>query len=147
MIGGLVMIYVAIWIYQSAIKAGVSNIWMWVGICAGAFLASQFLLVDLNVYILESMRSDEGGANYERDLTSVGDRKNEGGFQSGGGAFLSTFFELMPPIAGILIVAVIRCHFMLKEKIGINTLFTGMGDIFVQTFKSATSSMKDGIKK
>ncbi|WP_338040241.1 hypothetical protein [Methylocucumis oryzae] len=47
MIGGLVMIYVAIWIYQSAIKAGVSNIWMWVGICAGAFLASQFLLVDL----------------------------------------------------------------------------------------------------
>ena len=79
MIGGIVMIIAVIWIYQSAVKAKVDNVFMWVAICAGVYLALQFALINLDVYLLESVRSSEGGVNYERDLASIGDRKNEGG--------------------------------------------------------------------
>ena len=81
MIGGILMVLVVIWVYQSANKAKVSNPLMWVGIAAGVFFAVQMLLVQSNVFILEALRGGEADANYERDLLSIGDRKNQGGFQ------------------------------------------------------------------
>ena len=147
MIGAVVMIFVCIWIYQSAIKANTGNAFMWVGIAGAVFLASQVLLIDVNVYLLEMFRGGEGDSSYERDLTSVGDRKNEGGFQSGGGVLLSTFFELMPPIVGFLIVALIRVQFMLKEKISVATLFSGVGEMFIGGIKGIVDTLKQGVKK
>ena len=147
MIGAMVMIFAAVWIYQSAMKAGVNNVIMWVGICAGVFLVSQVLLIDVNVYLLEAFRSSEGGENYERDLASIGDRKNEGGFQGGSGAFLSVFMELMPPIVGFIIVALIRSQFILKQKIALPTLFDGASAIIINGFKSITDTLKQGVKK
>ncbi|MDO9105771.1 MAG: hypothetical protein Q7U57_12530 [Methylovulum sp.] len=147
MIGAIVMIFAAVWIYQSAMKAGTSNVIMWVVGCMAVFLASQVLLIDANVYFLELFRGGEGDANYERDLTSVGDRKNEGGFQSGGGVLVSLFMELMPPIVGLLIVAFIRVKFIVKENITLTALFSGMSDIIVGGIKNIVDTLKQGIKK
>jgi len=147
MIGAVVMILAVIWVYQSAVKANVPNVVMWVGIAAGVFLASQFLLIDVNVYILEAIRSGEGGGDYERDLATVGDRKNEGGFQSAGGAFLSVFFELMPPLVGFLLVAFIRLKFIVKEAFSVPALFDGFTDMFSKVGKEALDTMKSSVVK
>jgi len=130
MIGGIVMILVVLWAYQAAVKASASNIFMWVAISAVTFFVVQMMLVEINIYVLEAIRSSEGGSDYERDLTSIGDRKNEGGFQGIGGVLESLYFELMPPFAGFLAVALIRTKFIMKEKLSVANLFSGLGDMF-----------------
>ncbi len=147
MISAVMMILAVIWVYQSAVKAGVPNLLMWVGIAAGVFLASQFFLVNVNVYLLESIRGGEGDFNYERDLSSVGDRKNEGGFQNFGGSLLSIFFELMPPVVGFLLVAFIRLQFIVKEAFSIPALFGGLAEMFAKAGKDAFETMKESVVK
>ena len=139
MIGGIVMIFVALWIYQSAMKAKASNVMMWVAIATVTFFVVQLGFIDINLYILEAVRGGEGGSEYERDLTSIGDRKNLGGFQGPKGMFMSVFFELFPPIAGFLLVAFIRTKFVLKEALNKDNLFSGIGDMF----KSIKESFKN----
>ncbi len=91
MIAGLIMIMVAVWIFQSAVKAKVDNVLMWVGICTAAFFAVQFVLVDVNIFILEAFRSSEGGTGYE--AVNGMDRKNEGDFLGFGGVLKSLYLE------------------------------------------------------
>ena len=138
MIGGIVGLLALIWVYQTTTKANVTNGVMWVMICAAAYLASQFIMIGAANYIIESMRADQG-EGYERDITSIGDRKNVGGFQGSKGTFSSVFFELFPPIAGFLLVAVIRTKFVLKESFTKANLFSGIGDMF----KSIKESFKN----
>lgn len=138
MIGGIVGLLALIWVYQTTTKANVTNGVVWVMICAGAYLASQFVLIGAANYIIESMRASEGGEGYERDITSIGDRKNLGGFQGGKGTFMSVFFELFPPVAGFLLVAFIRTKFVLKESLTKTNLFSGIVDMF--------KSIKDSFK-
>ncbi len=139
MIGGIVGLLALIWVYQTTTKANVNNGVVWVMICAAVYLASQFIMVGAANYIIEAMRSSQGGDNYERDLMSIGDRKNLGGFQGGKGTFISVFFELFPPIAGFLLVAFIRTKFVLKESLTKANLFSGIGDMF----KSIKESFKN----
>lgn len=139
MIGGILMILTVLWVYQTAMKAGKGNVVMWIAISAGVFFAVQMLLVQGNVYILESMRGSGADANYERDLLSIGDRKNQGGFQGVGGFFLSVFFELMPPLAGFFAVAVVRLKFITQEAFNVKNLFSGIKEMFKsigQSFKT-----------
>lgn len=139
MIGGIIMIFTVLWVYQSAVKVKSDKVLMWVAISAGVFFAVQMLLVQANVYILESIRGSGADSSYERDLLSIGDRKNEGGFQGAGGFLLSIFFELMPPIAGFLAVAVMRLKFITKESFNVSNLFGGIKDMFksvAQSFKA-----------
>ncbi|TRW94653.1 hypothetical protein [Candidatus Methylobacter oryzae] len=139
MIGGVVMILVALWIYQSAMRANVNNVMMWVAIGAVAFFAVQLAFIDINLYILEAIRGGEGGSDYERDLTTIGDRKNEGGFQGFGGVLLSVYLELMPSIVGFLAAALIRVKFITKEAITVGNLFGDLKEMFEsikQSFKA-----------
>jgi hypothetical protein len=129
MIGGIVGLLALIWVYQTTTKANVTNGVVWVMICAAAYLASQFIMIGAANYVVEAMRADQG-EGYDRELTSIGDRKNMGGFQGGKGTFMSVFFELFPPIAGFLLVAVIRTKFVLKESLTKSNLFSGIGDMF-----------------
>ena len=62
MISGMVMIFVALWFYQSAMKAKLSNVLMWVAIGAVGFFALVWIFQSVNIYILESFRASEGGA-------------------------------------------------------------------------------------
>nr|WP_232216328.1 MULTISPECIES: hypothetical protein [Methylobacter] len=133
------MIIAALWVYQSAMRAKINNVLMWVAISAAVFFAVQMLLVQFNIYILEAIKGSESNAGYERDLLSIGDRKNESGFQGVGGILLSIFFELMPPIAGFMAVAVVRNKFVLKEEFNLANLFSGLKELFQgikQSFKT-----------
>lgn len=135
------MIFVALWIYQSAMRAKTSNVIMWVAIGVVAFFVVQLGFIDINLYILESIRGGEGGSDYERDLTTIGDRKNEGGFQGFGGVLLSIYLELMPSIVGFLAAALIRVKFITKEPITVGNLFGGLKEMFQsikQSFKTTS---------
>jgi hypothetical protein len=136
MIGGIIMIIVALWAYQSATKAKVNNVVMWVVICAGTFFIVQTLLVQANVYMLEAIRGGEADTGYERDLTSIGDRKNVGGFQGIGGSLLSFFFELMPPVLGFLAAAFVRLKFISKERFTLGNLFGDLKETFISIKES-----------
>jgi hypothetical protein len=142
MISGIIMVFAVIWVYQAAIKQKTENLLFWVAAGGVVFFATLVLFDFLNVYILESFRGSESTAGYEKDLLSVGDRKNEGGFEGFKGVFLSVFFELMPPIAAFLSVAVFRAKFILKAAFTPANLFSGLGDMFISignSFKSTTA--------
>ncbi|MEQ1635056.1 MAG: hypothetical protein ABL903_00100 [Methylococcales bacterium] len=137
----MMIILVSVWVYQSLMRAKKDNVLMWVAACAALFFAVQFLLVDVNIAVMEAFKADPEG--YERDLTSVGDRKNEGGFQGFWGVMMSLFFELFPPIAGFLAVAVVKTLVILKQPLTIGNLFGGVKEMFVSikdSFKGSNSS-------
>jgi hypothetical protein len=143
MIGGIVMIFVALWIYQSAMRAKTSNVIMWVAIAVVVFFVVQLSFIDVNLYIMEAIKGSEGGSDYERDLTTIGDRKNEGGFQGFGGVLLSVYMELMPQIVGFLAAALIRIKFITKEPITIGNLFSGLKEMILsikESFKTSSGN-------
>ncbi len=130
MISGIVMVFAVIWVYQAALKQKTENLLFWVAAGGVVFFATLVVFDFLNVYILESFRGSESTAGYEKELLSVGDRKNEGGFEGVKGVFLSVFFELMPPVAAFLAVAVFRAKFILKAAFTPSNLFSGLTDMF-----------------
>jgi hypothetical protein len=137
MISGMVMIFVALWFYQSAMKAKLSNVLMWVTIGAIGFFALQWLLVNVNIYILESFRASEGGAGYE--AVQGADRKNQGDFLGFAGILKSLYLELSPSIIGFVAIAFIRLKFITKESLSVTNLFGGLKEMFLsikQSFKS-----------
>ena len=137
MISGIVMIFVALWFYQSAMKAKLSNVLMWVAIGAVGFFALQWLLVNVNIYILESLRASEGGAGYES--IQGADRKNAGDFLGFTGILKSLYFELSPSIIGFLAIAFVRLKFITKESFSAANLFGGLKEMFLsikQSFKT-----------
>lgn len=136
MIGGMMIILVSVWVYQSLMRAQKDNVMIWVAVCAAVFFGVQFLLVDVNIAVMEAFKADPEG--YERELTSVGDRKNEGGFQGFWGVLQSLFFELFPPLAGFVAVAFLKTLVILKESLTIGHLFGGVKEMFV--------SIKDSFK-
>ena len=128
MISGMVMIFVAIWFYQTATKAKVNNVLIWVAIGAVGFFVLQLLLVNFNIYILESVRASEGGAGYE--AIQGADRKNEGDFLGFGGILKSLYLEVSPSVIGFIIIAVARLKFLTKESFTVQNLFSGVSEIF-----------------
>ena len=137
MISGMVMIFVALWFYQSAMKAKVTNVMMWVAIGAVGFFALTWLLEYVNIYILESFRASEGGVGYES--IQGADRKNQGDFLGFAGILKSLYLELSPSIIGFLGLALVRIKFITKESLSVANLFSGLKDIFLsikQSFKS-----------
>ncbi|MDD5113304.1 MAG: hypothetical protein PHC94_04760 [Methylobacter sp.] len=128
MIGGVIMILVAVWLYQSALKAKTNNLLLWVAVGAITFFVVQLLMVEVNVYLLESIRSGETSVSYEG--VDGADRKNIGGFQGFGGILESLFFELFPPFAGIVAAGLIRVKFITKEAISVTTIFGGLKELF-----------------
>ena len=141
MIGGMMIILVSVWVYQSLMRAQKDNVMIWVAVCAALFFGVQFLLVDVNIAVMEAFKADPEG--YERELTSVGDRKNEGGFQGFGGVLLSVYLELMPSIVGFLTAALIRIKFITHEAITVGNLFGGLKEMFQsikQSFKTSSDN-------
>lgn len=137
MISGMVMIFVALWFYQSAMKAKLSNVIMWVAIGAVGFFVLQWLLVNVNIYILESFRASEGGAGYES--VQGADRKNEGDFLGFAGILKSLYLELSPSIVGFIAIAFVRLKFVTKESFSVANLFGGLKEMFQnikQSFKT-----------
>ena len=141
MIGGIVMVFAVIWMYQGAMKAKVENVLFWTAAGAVAFFVTEFFFEWLNIFIMESFRGSESTVGYEREITTVGDRKNEGGFEGVKGVLLSVWDELEPSIASFLVVAFVRTKFVLKAALTPANLFSGITDMFTSiadSFKSTT---------
>ncbi len=129
MIGAIFMIFVAIWIYQSAARAKTENMILWVAGSAVTFFVIQFLLIYFDISLLEAFRSSEGGDAYES--VNGADRKNEGDFEGFFGVLKSLYLELAPQIIAFVVIAVLRNRFMLKENLNITNLFSGLKEMFV----------------
>lgn len=127
MIGGIVMILTVIWVYQSLMRAKKDKVLFWVSICAVVFLVVQVMFYNINIMIIDGLDGKDVGGEYDRDLTSVGDRKTQEG---AGGWFMPVLFELLPPIAGFLSVSVIRSLFIMKEALTPANLFSGVKEMF-----------------
>ena len=137
MISGMVMIFVALWFYQSAMKAKVTNVMMWVAIGAVGFFALVWVFQSINIYILESFRASEGGAGYE--AIQGADRKNAGDFLGFSGYLKSLYEELSPSIVSFVAIAFVRLKLITKERFSVANLFSGIKDIFLsikQSFKT-----------
>jgi hypothetical protein len=137
MISGMVMIFVALWFYQSAMKAKATNVMMWVAIGAVGFFALVWAMQSINIYILESLRASEGGTGYE--AVQGADRKNAGDFLGFAGILKSLYFELSPSIISFLAIAFVRLKFITKESFSVANLFGGIKEMFLvikQSFKT-----------
>lgn len=137
MISGIVMIFVALWFYQSAMKAKLSNVMVWVAAGAIGFFVLQWLLVYANIYVLESVRASEGGAGYE--ALQGADRKDAGDFLGFAGILKSLYFELSPSIFGFIAIAFIRLKFITKESFSVANLFGGLKEMFQNIKQSFTT--------
>ncbi|MGR9051674.1 MAG: hypothetical protein ACU84J_03415 [Gammaproteobacteria bacterium] len=138
MIGGVVMILVVLWVYHSLVQAKADKTLFWVVVCAVVFLAVQYAAYLMNIELLDLLKTDIG-SDYERGAASVGDRKNQGGFQGVGGFMLSVFMELLPPLLGVLAVALVKTKVILKQALTVANLFGGMKETFTaikESFKT-----------
>ncbi len=143
MIGGVIILLVAVWFYQTAIKAKKSNAFLWVAIGAVTFFSAQYFLVNMNVYILDAIKeSQSAGMLPGRDLTSVGDRITQDARGGVSGFILSAFLELMPPLGGIIAAAFVRTLALLREKPTPANLTSGFGEMI----KGILVSIKDSVK-
>lgn len=140
MISGIIMIFVALWIYQSAMRAKTGNVMMWVAGGAITFFAIVAILTDININILEAFRASEGGSAYE--AVSGADRKNQGDFTGFAGVLKSLYEELSPSIIAFLSVAFLRLKFITKESMSVANLFSDLKEMFEsikQSFKSTSN--------
>lgn len=132
MFGGLLTILVAIWIYRSAVQAKTGNVLYWTAGAAIMFFVVQILFYEFNIFILDTFDGSDIGGDYDRNLTSIGDRKDSGGLQDGFfGTILGVVFEILPLVMAWLSVALVRTKFMLKESINFSNLVSGIKDMFI----------------
>ncbi len=137
MIGGIIMIFVVLWFWQSASKAKMENVLMWVAIGGLGFLALEFVLEMIDIYILESLRASKGGAAYE--ALNGADRRTQDGFFGFAGNLNAIFQELFPPFASFVAMAFVRLKFITKESLSAANLFSGIKEMFQsikQSFKT-----------
>ncbi len=141
MISGIIMIFVALWIYQSAMRANTGNVMMWVAGGAIGFFVMVFIFQYININILESFRASEGGSAYE--ALQGADRKNEGDFTGFAGVLKSLYEELSPSILSFAAIAFLRLKFITKESFSVGHLFGGLKEMFQsikQSFKTSAES-------
>lgn len=142
MIGGIVMVLAAIWIYQTVMRAKKGNLLIWVAVCASAFFAVEFIAQLFCIEIIDALGGKDIGdvrTDYDRELASVSDRRTQ---ENPGGFFVNSLCELFPSIAGILVVAVIRTLVILKEAPTPANLFSGLKEMFItikDSFKSTSN--------
>jgi hypothetical protein len=132
------MILVALWIYQSAMRAKMSNVMMWVAGAAIGFFIMVFLFQYININILESFRASEGGSAYE--ALQGADRKNEGDFTGFTGILKSLYEELSPSIISFACIAFLRLKFITKESLSAANLFSGLKEMFLSIKQSFQTS-------
>lgn len=145
--GGIIAIFIAIWVYRTALEHKTGNALYWVAGSFIVFLVAQFLVINLNGLIIEIFDSDSGANDnsaYE-DFGGLNARDNidNAGLQSGaGGTVIGVIFELLTWILPFFVVAIIRQLWMLKQSFSFFGLFSGLKEMFVSiknSFKTTES--------
>ncbi len=138
-IGGLIAILIAIWIYRTAIQERTGNALFWVAGSFALFLGVQIMMIYFNVMIIETFDQDTTAAYDGAGGLNARDNSDSAGLQSGpGGTFIGIIFEFLPFIVPFFVVAVVRQLVMLKQSFSFSTLFAGFTDTLV--------SIKDSFK-
>jgi len=119
--------------YQAAIEAGKENAFLWVAAGTAVFFIAQYALVEINVYVLDSIKdSRTGGLLEDRPLTSIKEYDRSGITE----VLLSSFLELAPPLGGVIAAGFVRTMFVLKQPITLGNLFGGIKEMFVKIGRS-----------
>jgi hypothetical protein len=147
-IGGLLAILIAIWIYRTALEAKTGNALFWVAGSFIVFLGIQITMIYFNVMIIEtfdkdipSNYTDAGGLNARDDADSTG-------LQSGpAGTLIGIIFEFLPFIVPFFVVAILRQVVMLRQSFAFGTLFGGFKETLVSIKNSFKTSVEVDVKE
>ena len=140
MIAGIIILFVAVWMYQAAIQAKTSNAFLWVAIGCTDFFVMQMLMVNVNVYFLETLKDMPSGQGVDIDFSGEQvTHDSRGGFS---GFMLSIFLELFPVFIGVLAAGFVRTLFVLKVKPTPGNLFGGIKDMMKGMFNGIKDSFK-----
>lgn len=132
MIGGLIAILIAIWIYRTAIEAKTGNMLFWVAGSFVVFISVQLMMIFFNTMIIETFDGDVSTAYDAAGGLNVRDNSDTAGLQSGsGGTLIGIIFELIPNIVPFFVVAFLRLKLMLKQPFSFMGLFGGIKEMFV----------------
>ncbi len=140
-IGGIIAIFIAIWIYRTALEHKTGNALYWVAGSFIVFLVIQFIMIKFNMVIIETFDTD-----ISSDYDDAGGLKNrEGsdsaGLQSGaGGTVIGIIFEFLPWVVPFFVVAIARQMFMLKQAFSFMGLFDGLKEMFISIKNSFKTS-------
>jgi len=140
-IGGLLAIFIAIWVFRTAVQEKTGNTLLWVAGSFITFLGTQVAMIYFNVMIIEFFDGDVSATYDSAGGLNARDNSDTAGLQSGtGGTFIGILFELLPYIVPFVVVAVIRQVLMLKQAFNIKTLFNGTKAVLLgikDSFKTA----------
>ncbi len=142
MIGGIFIVLVAIWLYQAAMKVQKKNTVLWVALGCIVFFIVQFLAVKMNASLAESLlaaTTDKGPEYLDEGYSRSGpiNTESSGGFRS---FFMFFWVEIIPPLLGVAGAGVVRTFLILKEKITLKSLFSGVKEMFVDIGRSFKSN-------
>lgn len=128
MLGGLITILVAIWFFRTAVEHQKPNALMWAAIGALLFFVVQYALVWMNVFYIDMGMNET--TSMDRGMAEVGDRVTSKGSSSFLKVLANVYYELFPIILGFVAAAFFRIFVITKEKLSVQTLFSGIKEIF-----------------
>jgi len=137
--GGLIAIFIAIWVFRTAVQAKIDNKLLWVAGSFVVFLAIQVSMIYFNAMIIETFDSDISATYDSAGGLNARDNSDTAGLQSGtGGSIIGILFELLTWTVPFLTIAAIRLVVMLKQPFNVKELFSGT--------KETLLSIKDSFK-
>lgn len=139
MIGGVIMVLTAIWVYQTLMKAKKPNVILWVAACAALFFITEFMVSLFCIEIIDALGGKDIGGNYDPSLAEVHDRKTQEG---PGGLIMPFLCELLPSFVGVVAVAAVQSAVILKQGLNPATMFGGMKEMFLSirdSFKTSSN--------
>lgn len=138
-IGGIIAIFIAIWIYRTAQEQKTGKGLYWVVGSFIVFLIVQFIMIKFNMMIIETFDTDINSDYDNAGGLNNRDNSDSAGLQAGaGGTVIGIIFELLPWVVPFFVVAIIRQLFMLKQSFSFMGLFGGLKEMF--------SSIKNSFK-
>ena len=122
------------------IQTKTSNPFLWVAIGCVTLFVAQMLMVNFNVYLLETIKDVPTGQGIDVDFSGEQVTHDaRGGFT---GFMLSLFLELFPVFVGVLAAGFVRTLFVLKIKPTPGNLFGGIKEKLVGMFQGIKESFK-----
>jgi hypothetical protein len=140
-IGGIIAIFIAIWIYRTAAEHKTGHGLYWVVGSFIVFLVMQFIMIKFNMVIIETFDTDINSDYDTAGGLNNRDNADTAGLQSGaGGTVIGIIFELLPWVVPFFVVAILRQLFMLKQSFSFMGLFEGLKPMFVSIKNSFKTS-------
>ncbi|NOR69174.1 MAG: hypothetical protein GQ532_05680 [Methylomarinum sp.] len=130
--GGIIAIFIAIWIYRTALENKTGHALYWVAGSFVVYLVMQFVMIQFNLMIIEMFDTDISSEYDSAGGLNARDNSDSAGIQAGtGGTVVGIIFELLPWIVPFFVVAIIRQLIMLKQAFNFMGLFDGLKEMFI----------------